>query len=566
MRKKVRIWSKIFFIVLVALVPTVVLTIYTAFSFRSRLIMQSSAELSRLCEVYLNEHRLIVQNAYQMLLSISRTPTIQQRDYTYLNTYLRDLMDLNGRYAVILVADENGMVLASGIEATGYSIGDREYFNRAVASGAFTVGTFLISRSTGIPSITYSLPVRDLHNHTVILIATFSLEQYFESLSLSNLSRDSVLEIFDANGKRLFSNDDVHRFLFGEPVDVHLYTKALRNNTGNPEVFPINGVPHLVSLNSLMYNGQAVYVSVRRPYRMILDESTRPVIRTLIVMLAGLVSALGLALWLARRLFVNRIENLTVYTEHLAAGNLAVRSVMNRAPDELTELMTSFNKMAEALEERDRENERVLEEKENLLRELRKRVSDNLQLVSSLISLQLDHVSESDTRRALLTTHARVMAMSLVYDTLFRFSDVEQVKLKQYATDLGDFLVSLYADIGASISVQVGGLDASVGIDRALPLGLILNELVSNCILHAFPDGRKGNISIIFSRVSASYLQMEIIDDGIGFEKDMRESETLGYEMIEGLVLQVRGELIISSGAEGTEIRVRFPELDVGLL
>jgi len=290
-RKKVRIWSKIFFIVLVALVPTVVLTIYTAFSFRSRLIMQSSAELSRLCEVYLNEHRLIVQNAYQMLLSISRTPTIQQRDYTYLNTYLRDLMDLNGRYAVILVADENGMVLASGIEATGYSIGDREYFNRAVASGAFTVGTFLISRSTGIPSITYSLPVRDLHNHTVILIATFSLEQYFESLSLSNLSRDSVLEIFDANGKRLFSNDDVHRFLFGEPVDVHLYTKALRNNTGDPEVFPINGVPHLVSLNSLMYNGQAVYVSVRRPYRMILDESTRPVIRTLIVMLAGLVSA-----------------------------------------------------------------------------------------------------------------------------------------------------------------------------------------------------------------------------------------------------------------------------------
>lgn len=562
MRKKVRIWTKIFFIVLVALVPTILFTVYTAFSFRSRYLGQATNEMSRLCEVYVSEQRLIVQNAYQMLLSISRTPTVQQHEYAYLNSYFRELMVLNVGYAVILMTDESGTVIASGVNLAGYSLSDREYFNRTLSSGKFTVGSYIISRSTGLPAITYSLPVKDRNNETFILIATYALDMYPGQLSISTLPADAVLEIFDASGKRLFSTDLNDRLGYGEPVHPDLFSRALKYTGASAGVSSIGGNQYLLALNSLTYNGQSLHVSVRRPYKLILAESTRPLIRTLSIMLVALVSAMLLALYLARRLFVNRIERLTEYTEHLAAGNLTVRSVMNRAPDELTELMNSFNKMAQALEERNAMNVQVLEEKEALLRELRKRVSDNLQLISSLVSLQIDHTSAEETKRSLMTAHARVMAMSLVYETLFKFSDVEQVQFKRYAAGLGDFLVSLYADIGSSISVQVGGMDVSVGIDLALPLGLILNELVSNSILHAFPPGRKGYISIVFSRVSASHLQMEIIDDGIGFEKDIRESETLGYEMIEGLVHQVRGELVVDSGAGGTDIKVRFPEAE----
>jgi len=290
------------------------------------------------------------------------------------------------------------------------------------------------------------------------------------------------------------------------------------------------------------------------------EESDKPAEQMLLVMFISLILAFGLSLWLARRLIVSRIEKLKNHTKLLAEGQTGIRSNLNNAYDEITDLMESFNSMAAALEERNLDNQQTLAEKENLLLELQQRISDNLQLLSSMVNLQIEHTSEDNIRRALMTTHSRVMALALVYETIYRYSNIHLVDMQQYGNGLCEFLINLYANVGSEISCRVTGVDISLQIDKALPISLILNELVSNCILHAFPEGTQGVIQIVFERISNSMIALHIIDNGIGFKSDIHGNDTLGFEMIEALAEQVHGLLTISSNPDGTDIEIRFPE------
>jgi hypothetical protein len=100
-------------------------------------------------------------NALQTLLAISQTRSVQNKDYAYLSIYLRDLMRLYPDYAVLLAANEEGTLIASGVQKTGYSVADRDYLSQARHNRRFTLSGYIMSRSTGIPSMTYTLPVID---------------------------------------------------------------------------------------------------------------------------------------------------------------------------------------------------------------------------------------------------------------------------------------------------------------------------------------------------------------------------------------------------------------------
>lgn len=559
MQRKVRIWTKIFFIVLVAIIPTVIITIYTSLAFQQTYIKETKTQLTNLCDGFSNEQRLIARNAEEMLLAVSQTHAVQDQDYATLNVYLRDLMVVYHDYAVLLVADSNGKVIASGVQKTGYFVNDRDYFIHAQKTGKFTIGTYIISRSTGIPSITFTLPVTDRKGAVVFLIGTYALEKYSRELSLNRLEKNTILEIFDYRGQRLFSSVFGSQAEAGKPVNEALYSWVANRPQTGVSTLVVDGQPALVASGVFTRNGQSLHITVRTSYKSVVGESYAPAIRILIVMLLACLSAFALSLWLARRLFVVRVEKLTAYTQAMAGGDLSVRTDINNARDEISNLMESFNKMAAALEERNLSTQRTIEEKEALLKELQKRVADNLQILSSMVNLQIEHASEDIVRYSLITTHSRIMALSLVYETIYRFSDVQQVQMQGYCKGLCDFLVSLYADVGSNISCFVSGSDISLPIEKALPLALILNELVSNSLLHAFPGSKNGSISIVFGPGPASTLKMSIVDNGIGFDGDIHQNDTLGFEMIEALVEQLKGTMTVKSGGTGSDISVQFP-------
>ncbi len=558
MTRKVHIRTKIFFIVLVAIIPTVFVSLYSALSFKNLYLTRNKTQINTVCGGYVNEQRHIARNAEEMMLAISQTRSVQNKDYEYLTIYLADLMEKYPGYAVLLAANAEGIVVASGVHKTGYSLEDRPYLQRAMKSGAFTLGHFIVSRSTGIPSVTYTLPVVDRAGDTLYLIATYALESYLDEMSLAALPQGLVLEVFDVDGLRLFYAGDKESMPAGEPVSDALFARA-KTGLVNTELVEIDGIPWLTSIGSYSRNDIPVYVSVRASYDAVLYQSYAPVFILLIVMLLSCSGAAVISLLMARRLFVGRVEKLTDYTRSLAMGNLSVRSGINTTRDEITELMESFNIMAAALEERNALNERSLREKELLLGELQKRVSDNLQLLSSMISLQLGHTGTDEARRSLITTHSRVMALAMVYETIYRYSDVQEVGLHRYCKGLCEYLITLYADVGKEIKCDVCGIDLSLRIEKALPLALIINELVSNSLMHAFPDRPEGIVGVFFERMHDGFVSMTISDNGSGFDASGKIHDSFGFEMTNALVDQLGGSMTVESSASGTRVIIQFP-------
>jgi len=559
-QKKVPIQTKIFFIVFVAIIPTFVITVWSTVKFRQTMLQEKIMSLTNQCEGFVNEQRLIIRNAHEMLIAISQTRSVKNRDFDSLNEYLGDLMRTNPDYAVLIATDASGNVVASGINKIGYSLAERAYVRDAISTGKFTVGEYIVSKSTGLSSMPFALPALDRQGKTIVLIATFNLSNYVQDLSVIRIPDGSILEIFDRGGIRLYSslsdaNPDIP---VGVPVAEQLYQAAQATPAIGTSRVMVNGTDSFVTSGRYVENGIPVYITLRMPCDLFFADANHTATLIFGVMLFGCFLALALPLWLARRLFVERIENLNAYISDLGAGNLSVRTEINNARDEISDLMASFNTMAAALEERSLSNLQIIAEKEELLRELQKRVSDNLQLLSSLVNLQIEYSPDGAVRHSLLTTHSRIMALSLVYETIYRFSDVQQVSMQRYANGLCEFLLSLYADVGSDLSCSIAGVDVSLPIDKALPVALILNECVSNSILHAFPENRPGCIQVILERLSSAAIRISIVDNGVGFEGSVHLKDTFGYEMIEALVEQVHGSLTVNSADSGTSIILVF--------
>lgn len=558
MHTKIHIRTKLFLIVLVAVLPTIAIALYSAENSRNVFIQEKKLFIMNICEGFLNEQRLIIRNAEEMLLAVSCTNEVRSGNPAMLNGFFKDLMKTYPNYAVLLATDSRGTVIASGIDKIGYSVSDRKYFRQAVATGLFTPGEYIVSKSTLIPAIPFALPVRGEGGSHTVLIASFAIENYYREMSLARLGDSCYLEIFDTDGIRLFSSLDANHDDFGKGVFPELYGYASGCPDTTARLSVVNGIQYLVSAGKISINGNTLYVTVRMPYSDVLDAAKKPLRNMSAVMLAAVLLAFCLAFALARVMLINRIERLTEHTRLLAEGKLKVCERNDSARDEISDLMDSFNSMATVLDERNRTNQRTIAEKEHLLNELKQRISDNLQLLSSMVSLQIGHASDDKSRHALLTAHSRIMAMALVYETIYRYSDVHLVDMQLFCNGLYEFLVSLYADVGANVSCTVSGDDVSLPVNKALPIALILNEVVSNSLQHAFPAGTAGSVRIAFKTDASDGIKMEISDNGSGFEVSSSRDETFGFEMMEALATQVRGTLKVRSDSDGTIVRVMF--------
>ncbi|HWQ20160.1 MAG TPA: PAS domain S-box protein, partial [Methanotrichaceae archaeon] len=174
-----------------------------------------------------------------------------------------------------------------------------------------------------------------------------------------------------------------------------------------------------------------------------------------------------------------------------------------------------------------------LKEKEVLLKEVHHRVKNNLQIISSLINMQSRRVQNSDAVEAFKESQNRIMSMALIHETLYRSSDLSSIKFSEYARSLGRSLLYSY-EPGGRIRIEFDLDDATLGIDRAIPCGLIINELVSNCLKHAFPDGRQGLVSLEMHALNGKELALVVRDDGIGLpsDLDLRATKSLGMTLV----------------------------------
>ena len=216
--------------------------------------------------------------------------------------------------------------------------------------------------------------------------------------------------------------------------------------------------------------------------------------------------------------------------------------------------------------ERKREEEKLkssLREKEILLKEIHHRVKNNLQIISSLLNLQSGHIRDPRALEVFKEGQGRVRSMALIHEKLYQSDDLARVDFYEYISNLAAYLFRSYEVNSGAVTLNVESEDVLLGVDTAIPCGLIINELVSNSLKHAFPGGGSGSINITLRPAGPERLTLAVSDDGIGLPPgfDVRNTPSLGLQLVNTLARQLGGEVEVTGGA-GAEFKITFRKGD----
>jgi two-component sensor histidine kinase len=206
------------------------------------------------------------------------------------------------------------------------------------------------------------------------------------------------------------------------------------------------------------------------------------------------------------------------------------------------------------------ELERRVQEKDVLLGEIHHRVKNSLQVVSSLLSLESARIQDSSVIEMLLATQNRIRSMALIHQTLYQSKDFAQVDFHAFLRSFVPTLIQSYSIHPERIGLVFRVEEVRLPIDAAIPCGLVVNELVSNALKHAFPEGRTGQIAIDFVHDQDNHATLSVEDDGVGLAEGLalERSDTLGLQLVFMLAGQLGGAVTVQR-ANPTRFVVRFP-------
>ena len=201
-----------------------------------------------------------------------------------------------------------------------------------------------------------------------------------------------------------------------------------------------------------------------------------------------------------------------------------------------------------------------LREKEAMLKEIHHRVKNNLQITSSLLRLQTSAIDDPVVREMFEETQARIRSMALVHEKLYQSTNLSEIDLGDYIRDLGALLLQSSA-VNDRITILVTGKPVLQSIETAVPCGLIVNELLSNALKHAFPNGRHGLIHVQLDG-NGSSRTIRVLDDGVGMPSpiDVESAETLGLRLVRALAQQIDGSVAVEPRANGSAFLFTFPD------
>mgnify|MGYP001045066904 CR=1 FL=1 len=213
--------------------------------------------------------------------------------------------------------------------------------------------------------------------------------------------------------------------------------------------------------------------------------------------------------------------------------------------------------------ERKRAEEKIkasLKEKEVMLKEIHHRVKNNMQIISSLINLQSSGIKDKETEMMLKSSQNRIKSMAIIHERLYQSEDFTRVDLNEYVRSLTSHLLLTYGVDRKKVRFHTEIKDIFLDINRAIPCGLIINELLTNSLKHAFPDGKKGDIKIAAHHLENQKTELLVSDNGVGIAEDMdvRKTNSLGMTLVKILSEdQLKGSLRLDK-TKGTCFRIIF--------
>ncbi len=202
----------------------------------------------------------------------------------------------------------------------------------------------------------------------------------------------------------------------------------------------------------------------------------------------------------------------------------------------------------------------TVSEKEFLIKEIHHRVKNNLQIISSLLNLQSDNISDERIKEKYTESIGRIKSIAIIHELLYRSKNLSEIRIKEYLEELVSYISDTY-NLGKRVRVNldVDVKHRTIDLDKAVPCGIIINELMSNAFKYAFAGGSNGNISVQLKQDEKNNFQLSLSDDGVGLPKglDVQTTHTLGLQLVNSLVDQLDGKMKIDT-ENGTVFTISF--------
>ena len=540
-------------LVAVAVAPSLALTAYNSYAWRNFLQDEAGKEALASARLVSAELDQLLAGTRRLMLTLMKHPAVPDREEECTAYFKSAIADL-AIYREAAFVDRDAKFHCSTIPIPPtLDVRDRVYFREPLETGQFTVGTLTVGRVTGQSSIHVSMRYRDDSKHVDgIVVLILNPEKIAQEFTARPWRANQRVTVFDREGSIVLS---IHGEGGAETAsrDKQIFERA-RDAPGSAfttETAP--GQQEIVGFVSLNEPPVGLVVAVSIDRELALAQINAMFWRSAVIGLMAIVLAI-LGVWLATHILIRRpVLKMVDTARQREAGDISARFPSLPASSELGVLSTALAGMSDKVD-------RLIEQKEFLLRELQHRVMNSLNILSSLLMLQSKHASEPAVREQLSRAQERILAMGTVYRHLYSIDTTGKV-------DFGELLKlvcreSERAYVGASrptITCEAERLEVSGS--QATSLAVLAHELITNALKHAYPEDASGPISVRLRRNADLTAELSVTDRGRGVPPDLDTDQThsLGFKVIMATVRQFGGTLTITRLDPGTEFLIRFP-------
>lgn len=549
--------SRLIVLLALALLPASTLAVIQAVANYKQVKALSERNLLQSTAIVASQEKNEIVNAEDALALLAERPEIAAFTPGACGQALIRLQQESDRYDSLMVLRPDGSVACSASIQEYPSFAQAEWFARTLSSKVFTVtGNVRLPRDE-MPNLVASLPVLDAGGNVIGVIATALRHAWLKDIVLSDDGRSLIntsVALLDRRGSIMAEataggpNGDWMPAAF--VVGARL--------SGQAQVFQTEGRDGVERVYALapLYD-QQVYIVLGGVSGHLLADPSLQLVAGLAYPILMWAIAIAVAWFAVDRLVLRQILSLRKTANAYAEGHFEARTAgIADAPQEIRELGTTMHKMADVISLHESELRKSLQEQKALLREVYHRVKNNLQVVSSLVNLQVSRAKNDHERAALRTTQDRIYALSMVHSNLYDAPELHQVKLQEFVPQLCEYLRQAQGESAENVHFEFDIDPLRNDPERAVPLALLITEVVTNALKQAWPNGEDGRLLIRLKQEGEDGLTMIISDNGS--TTDSASPESLGGRLIHAFAKQLGGKVEIRS-ENGFQLTLRMP-------
>jgi two-component sensor histidine kinase len=533
----------------VAMVPPLVMTAYNTVRWQQVLERDARDEAVTSARLISAELGQVVEGTRQLMIALGKHPAVPGREDECV-AYFESVISEIPIYREAAVIDKDGKFRCSTIPIPpNLDVRDRIYFEEPLRTGRLTIGTLTQGRVTQSSSIHIAGPYRKGNgSFEGVIVVVLNPDRLAQDLASRPWRSDQTVMVLDRAGSLVFSLPPSRRDE-AAALGARIFAEASRSAAGSMTVTDARDRQHIVGYAPLGNEpGLLVASATDREHALmeVRDTVTRSIAFGLLALLLAVAGA-----WLVTHLLIRR----PVLDMVEAAGS---RGTDEKKPFPALRPSTELGQLSSALSRMSSHIEQLLDQKTFLLRELQHRVMNSLTLLTSVLRMQNRLISDPGVKDQLSRAEARVYSMAAVYRHLYQEETAESVDFGELLRTICQETQRAYTGtVRASINVDADPL--MVSMSNATSLSMLVNELITNTLKHAYTQG--GPTTVSFRRLPDGQIELRVADRGGGLPEDftLDKSVSLGMKIITGTAHQLRGVIKINGLDPGTEFVIRFP-------